>query len=351
MIFDANIDWTQLARYFAGESPPEERAVIEARVETDVHFREAFEHAEKAWNATGKPSMGVDKQKAWSAIDLEIKQGGSEGLRIVRRDRLAAVNKASRGSRRTSSSWAVVSFFLMLFAVAFYYVKEPVTTSQDISEVSIFKTTAGQRASITLPDGSVAMLNAESRIRVMTGASDTMRIIELDGEAFFSVVSDPLRPFIVRAGEAEVRVVGTSFNVSAYPEEEAVEVLVAEGEVKLRNSDEETESVTLTQNDLGIVPQEGLPTRSHVESLDNALAWRQGKLVFEHTSFDVVARTMERWFDLEIHFDDPEIANRHLSSSFEDPTPNHVLAIVASTLSLDYTIQESTVTFSIPERQ
>ena len=105
----------------------------------------------------------------------------------------------------------------------------------------------------------------------------------------------------------------------------------------------------LIKNDMGILASEGVPVRTRGAPVERLLAWREGILLFDHTPFTEVARTLERWFDLEISLSDAEIANRHLTSSFEDPIPNSVISVIAKTLSLDYSIQENTVTFFIPE--
>ena len=134
---------------------------------------------------------------------------------------------------RRSSTWAIPSLVLVFVLVGFYFFSDVQPVEPLTPELATFKTTAGQRATVTLPDGSEAFLNAESEIQVLTSPSDPIRVIKLEGEAFFSVISDPTRPFYVKAGEAEVKVVGTSFSVSAYPEKEEVKVLVTEGKVRL----------------------------------------------------------------------------------------------------------------------
>ncbi len=352
MRFNTNIDWVLLASYFAGECSPEERAVIVSRVAHDAQFAAAFAQAEKAWLATGKPTVGVDKLQAWVAIDEKIlvQNHTHQSLRLIRRDRAAAVRLASKKKRSVTSHWALVAAFFVVAMTSLYLWYDFDAKETTLPEVAVFKTTSGQRATITLPDGSEALLNAESQIQILTGRTDSTRVIALEGEAFFSVVSDPSRPFYVRAGEAEVRVVGTSFNVSAYPEQDDVKVLVTEGHVQLRKHGNAHDVLSLLQHDLGVLPAEGELSRTRVIDVEKMLAWKHGAMVFEHASFDEVARTLERWFGLEIHLADPDIANRHLSTSFEEPTPNQVISIIASTLSLDYTIEENTVTFFAPVR-
>lgn len=351
MRFDTNIDWVQLARYFSGEVSPEERAVMESRIDSDTQYREAFEHAKKVWDASKNPTMGVDTQHAWHLIDAEIEHQEhlKKTLKFIKRDRNAAARHTSKKIHRPSSTWGIPSLLIVLVLFGVYFFSTSQSVAPPSPELATFKTTAGQRAAVTLPDGSEALLNAESQIQVLTSPSDPVRILKLEGEAYFSVVSDPTRPFFVHAGEAEVKVVGTSFGVSAYPEQDEVQILVTEGKVRLSKNGAHADSMMLIKNDMGVLSSEGLPIRTRGVPVEKLLAWREGTLVFEHTDFTEVARTLERWFDLEIHISDQEIANRHLSSSFEDPTPNHVISVIAKTLSLDYSIQENTVSFFIPE--
>jgi len=351
MRFDTNIDWVQLARYFSGEATPEERAVMESRIDSDSQYREAFEHAKKVWHASKNPTVGVDTKHAWDLINAEIEHQEhlKKTLKFIKRDRGAAPRHTSRKIKRRSSTWAIPSLLLVLVLASVYFFSDGQSVEPPSPELATFKTTAGQRATVTLPDGSEALLNAESQIQVLTSPSDPTRVIKLEGEAYFSVISDPTRPFYVKAGEAEVKVVGTSFSVSAYPEKNAVHVLVTEGKVRLSKNGVRADSMLLIKNDMGVLASHGVPVRTQDVPVEKLLAWREGILFFEHTPFTEVARTLERWFDLEISLSDPEIANRHLSSSFEDPTPNSVISVIAKTLNLDYSIQENTVTFFIPE--
>lgn len=354
MIFDSNIDWAQLARYLSDESTPEEKAIIEARLSSDDAFREVYEQADHVWRATNKPAEGIDRTRAWRIVHEKIRQNerDREALRLVQNDRRKEDRRARRPEntlRPTSWSYVLLAFVVLFGGI--FLLERNASSPPEHAETPVFRTTAGQRASITLPDGSQAILNAKSRLQILSDTGDAERLVEVDGEAFFSVERDPARPFIVRIGEAEVRVLGTSFNVSAYPEQSEVQVAVTEGEVRLQGRGHENEAVVLLANDVGRLPEDGPASRIDGVSLENLLAWKDGHLVFENTRFDQVALTLERWFNLDVVLGDARIANRHLTASFEKPVPNQVVAIIARTLELEYSIEDSTVTFSSPRRR
>lgn len=355
MIFKSNIDWDQFARYLAGECTVEEKAVFEARLNSSAEFKAAFEEANRTWAATRRPLSATDKKNAWASVHSRIEEMEGEGgkLRIIhgrsRRPDRRPIMPNSKGVKGLSS-WSYVAILLIVALGSWVYLRPNNQHLATDPEVAIFKTTPGQRASITLPDGSEVVLNAESQIRILSTVSDPFRSISLQGEAFFSVKKDSLRPFIVYAGDAEVNVLGTSFNVSAYPERVAVEVVVAGGEVKVNKKGAEA-AVYLGKNDIGIV-EEAVSVRAlSVEDVDELTAWREGRLVFDHAPLDDVAKTLSRWFDLKVRLSDTSLSNRHLTATFEEPTSTYVIPNIASTLSLAYTIEGKKVTFSPPVSQ
>ena len=345
-----NIDWRLVARYLSGECSPEEKAVIDARLAQDSAYREVFLEARDAWEVTRWPDEGIDQERAWKTLlkKIEHRDDPPISLKLVRQN----VQADRRGDVHVSdvawmnkSSWrfAITTLVLLVGALVVYQSTLPVE-HPPTEDAAVFKTRAGQRASITLPDGSEAILNAESQIQLLSFPGDSLRMVRLEGEAFFNVHSDPSRPFIIQARHAEVAVLGTSFNMEAYPETAGIQVAVTEGVVELRNSEKE-EALILQRNTIGVVEAGESAHLVEDVSIEHLLAWKQGQLIFERTGFDEVKRTLERWFDLEIHTT-TDLSHHHLTATFKEPKPNDVVAIVANTFGLDYTIHENIVTFT-----
>src|SRR6185369_15486893 len=138
------------------------------------------------------------------------------------------------------------------------------------------------RDAITLTDGSRVELNARTSIQVEIGAKER-RVRLADGEAFFTVAKDPSRPFIVETPAGSVRVTGTVFNVRSESATQ-LEVIVAEGSVQVRPGQEGAAPYALTARDrLSCVGADVKTAKLSATELENALAWREGRIVFVGT--------------------------------------------------------------------
>ncbi|MFT3738186.1 MAG: FecR domain-containing protein [Breznakibacter sp.] len=142
---------------------------------------------------------------------------------------------------------------------------------------------------VELPDNSMVSLNKDSRIVYQHGTNASQRLVKLSGEAFFDVQRNPHKPFVVKSGETEVRVLGTSFNVKA--RDERIEVSVTSGKVSFGNGSTE---ITLQANEKGIYDN-GEFTKEVIISA-NDIVWKTGEIVFTNNTLEEVAKTLNDSF-------------------------------------------------------
>ena len=187
-------------------------------------------------------------------------------------------------------------------------------------------TAKGEVRRVPLPDGSSVTLNTASVIRV--SYSDTARNIELvEGEALFDVAKDRKRPFIVRAGDMEVKAVGTSFTVHRQ-QDGAVKVLVREGVVEVRHS-LTAPVIRVAANVMAVaptpMPHEVDPVVRTVavgpSDVARGIAWRDGLLSFDGDTLADAARQFERYSDTRIVIDDPTLAHETITGLFSANDP------------------------------
>lgn len=157
--------------------------------------------------------------------------------------------------------------------------------------------------SVALQDGTRVFLNSASRLEypVMFGASS--REVTLDGEAFFEVASDTARPFIVHAGQMHARVLGTSFNLLAYAEEPVHELTLLSGRLEVY-ADAARSGMTLRPGTRA--SWEVTSSRVEVKEIDPAACslWKEGIIMLDERALDVVARMLERWYDVRMIFEE-----------------------------------------------
>lgn len=164
----------------------------------------------------------------------------------------------------------------------------------------------GTTYTLVLADGTGVHLNAETRMRFPERFDGTRREVELEGEAFFEVVRDEQRPFVVRAGEARVRVLGTSFDVRAYAGDDLVTTLV-EGAVRFTSG---RDSVVLRPGELcEMKAGDGTLTRRRAD-LMSVLAWRSDEFVFRDVPLETVMEEVARWYDVEVTYGSDAVRER-----------------------------------------
>lgn len=183
-----------------------------------------------------------------------------------------------------------------------------------------FDTLKGQKRVVTLEDGSVMTLNTATKLEVRyTRHERLVRLIE--GEALFDVAKDKSRPFVVRAGEAEVRAVGTSFTVSRL-QDLPVQVLVREGVVDVRRQQVAmTTPMRIAANTRAVVAQATaapvVVARVEPQEVSREMAWQQGRLVFAGESLSAAAAQFARYSDTRIVVTDPDLAGRGVAGVYD----------------------------------
>ncbi len=197
---------------------------------------------------------------------------------------------------------AAMILLLLLAGAGYLY------TRQAASEASLVSQSAmkGQRLSIRLPDGSTILLNAGSTLRYPNVFPSGKREVFLDGEAFFNVASNPEAPFVIHSGEVITEVLGTSFNIAAYPSQPKVSIAVVSGKVKVST----TSSTSSDGQEVVLHPQQMATFKPADKALSisefneaHQLAWTEGILYFDKANFEQMKEQLENWYGVTIHID------------------------------------------------
>jgi transmembrane sensor len=199
----------------------------------------------------------------------------------------------------------------------------------------VISTATGQRAEIRLGDGSRVALGVDSRLRVAPDFGERSRDLYLDGAAYFDVVHDSTRPFRVHTSTAVAQDVGTRFVVTAYPESESTQVVVAEGAVTLSAAnDSSSHAVQLGVGNLARIREGGGPVVVRAVDPTQYMGWMDGRLVFRETPLSQVVAELHRWYDEEVRIGDPTLAALPLTASFEATSFREAMDVVTTILPL-----------------
>jgi len=199
------------------------------------------------------------------------------------------------------------------------------------------KTPTWTRAQFSLPDGTTGWLNSNSSLKY-NGNFNADRQVTLEGEAFFDVFKDKKRPFIVNTAEINVRVLGTRFNIASYKNENNVEVVLEEGNL-IFNDKEINKSYNMRPNDLVVYDKTLMDFSTKVVHTQKYISWTEGKLEFRNDPLDVIARRLERWYDIDIEINGSISPDYRLRATFVNESLEDVLYSLKRTMPIDYRIE------------
>ena len=204
----------------------------------------------------------------------------------------------------------------------------------------------GKRFTLTLTDGTHISLNAGSTLRYPEGFSEGKeRRVYLQGEGFFNVEEDKAHPFIVETKDNSIRVLGTKFNVSSYPDDEENNTVLVEGSIALGTKGQDhLEQITLQPGFMASWPSNS-PSSVLLEEVDTDVytGWLEGKIVFKNTPFKEIRKRLERHYNVAIQNTDTILDRKKFTGTFDIETLEEVLAILNENYPLRYLKQNDTI--------
>jgi transmembrane sensor len=168
--------------------------------------------------------------------------------------------------------------------------------SVEASKLNTLSTPNGGEYRVTLSDGSMVMLNAGSKLSFPTDFRGSERRVYVEGEAFFKVAKNPLKPFIVSVAGNEIKVLGTQFNVSSYPEDEGTLTTLLEGSIRFTNANKD--ELVLKPNQQ-VIARHGKLDLQHV-SAEDFNAWTKEEFLFNDAPLSIVMQKLARWYNVEV---------------------------------------------------
>ena len=200
----------------------------------------------------------------------------------------------------------------------------------------------GGRYNLKLADGTAVWLNAGSSLKFPVAFSDTTREVFLTGEAYFDVSHDG-KPFIVSSGEMDIRVLGTTFNITAYDDEDIIKTTLVEGSVKITITGDGT-TKTLAPNDQAVIKKGETTLEVREVNTDQYTSWVQGKFEFNNDNLDVVMKRLARWYDFEYKFENETAKNFHFTTRIKnDKSISSILEMLEMTTNVKFEIRNNTV--------
>lgn len=231
------------------------------------------------------------------------------------------------------------SIVLMVGAFSFFlYLNGGLSSSSSNITWSEKVTKTGEKSILTFLDGTKITLNAGSKIRYPSNSDRDLREIFLEGEAYFDVAKDPSRPFIVYSQNIATTVLGTSFNVQAFPEENEIMVSLVEGNVKIsRTHENATEDIVVLKPEQQLIYSKRNDI-SRVENFDyqESIGWKDNVIKFNDEPLLKAFTKLERFYGVKFELDNKSKANLKITANFKDDSFKTVAEVIKKLTGLKY---------------
>jgi transmembrane sensor len=243
--------------------------------------------------------------------------------------------------------WAA-SFSLLFIAVYLIYNSNFTKPSNNLMKIEMVEKNnpIGQKSKIQLPDGTVVWLNADSKL-LFPSRFDSTRKVEITGEAYFEVVSNPEKPFLVTSENVTIQALGTAFNVRAYHEEDLIQVALTEGKVKVsinKNNDYKAEDYEIDPGLSVVYWKKNEKVDRSPFSFNEVAGWKEGILAFRNSDRDEVFTILARWYGVRFEFkNSPSDNNWDYIAQFKNEYLENILVSIGSIKNFDFKIDNSVV--------
>lgn len=364
----------RIVRYIAGECAPFEAVRIQQWIAADPALWERFQALERAWRMCMEdPARRWNVDAACTTLRRSRLNAAPlhAGEHEPAHERTMPLSLWTRTHERWTPGWVGVPAALALAlaltiaasgALGWRVLLGRAPAHETVVPLQEVATARGQRATITLADGTRIVLGAASSIRYPRDfGTGTRRDVYLDGQAYFEVVHDTLHPFRVYTERGVAEDLGTEFVVTAYSATPGMQVVVASGEVALRYAGASladsgigqrragVPGFTLGPGELGSIDSAGKITTSRVADVSLYLAWTRGRLVFRGVPLRDALPSISRWYDVDIVLGDSVLAGRRLVAEFGAHSAHEVVRLIALAVDARYEQRGDTIVL-LPRR-
>ncbi len=355
--------WVLFSKKLSGEASAEELAFLESMIQSHPEWQYAIQNLTDLW----KNQSGVDTTAGEDAYMLHLHRMNEMNISL---DAVSPEDRSTVPAKRRMLRWYWAAAVLLVLAGLFSIRTLSGSSRGDevAGHVNEISTRPGSKSKVQLPDGSVVWLNAGSKLTYNKDFGIETREVMLTGEGFFDVTKNKEKPFIISTSSIKIKVLGTAFNVKAYPEDKQTETSLIRGSIEVTIRNRPNDKIILSPSEklvvenniarleknnkqlerkTGNIARTELPVINTLMSinklkynpLDSTVAeiqWVNNKLVFRDESFSELAVKMERWYDVQIDITDMQIGEERLNGIFESETIFQALEALKESIPFQY---------------
>lgn len=343
--------WTTLVRFSRTPLASDEAAELERWIGGDESRREIVRAVQRIASVTRRPPRTRQSSQAWNRVRARLAGGDAATGAVPAPFAPLSLAARRRGPARRLAVAAALAASVAIVAVEHGRIAQLVSrwTTPAVQPREL-ATQVGQRTTVHLEDGSTVILGPLSTLRYgkLTGTAE--RSVQLEGEAYFSVAPDAAHPFRVLASYATIQVVGTAFDVRAYPSDTVVQVLTTHGRVALRSraAREEGGGALVERGQRGTVDTSGYVRVVSGADVESGVGWTTGQLSYQLVPLGELLTDLGRWYDVRFTLANPALANVRVTIAFDSATTDDMVSQLASVLDVRYERHGNSVRLGAP---
>ncbi|MHC1779415.1 MAG: FecR family protein [Bacteroidales bacterium] len=274
----------------------------------------------------------------------DIRPGGNKAILTLADGSKVVLDDAKEGLLKELGNTTIIKLDSGRVA---YNIRPATSSIEKVVQYNTLTTPRGGKYCITLPDGTVVWLNASTTLRFPTEFNGKTRKVEVKGEAYFEVSKNENMPFIVLAGNSEIKVLGTQFNVMAYTDEKLVKTTLLEGSVELKplskQGGDEAVPVILIPGQQALVDESNTLSVKEVDTQE-AIAWKNGLFIFKNERLESVMQKIARWYDVEVIYENSNDPIQFTANISRSENMSEVLRMLELTETVHFKIEKKTIT-------
>ncbi len=360
-----------IEKFYLESLPDDEMAFLLNYLKEKEPQHEILSYYQEVWDKADAFNENIDSKGIYDRV-VSVVSFSRVGLKSVTEspDKLGFSGYITTFMRYAAVFVIALGFFWLTQSILFKK-----TTTQQIAvkeQITRVEVPYGSKSRVVLPDGSVVNLNSGSDLTYSSsGFNSINRSVYLTGEGFFNVTKDSEHPFYVNTPGIKLKVLGTTFNVKAYPDENIEEATLVTGLVEIYASSDKTERgkpVVLKPDQIAIFDKsennfysinktdltrnETVPVKLKLVNLTptskikQTISWKENILTFDNEHFNDLIIKFERWYDVKIVVNYPELLSARFTGKIDKETIEQVLNALITITPFNYTIKKNLITIS-----
>jgi transmembrane sensor len=359
--------WLLIGRKMANEASTPELRELEDILKNNPELHFSLQALTELWQQSPNISLTEIDEAYRNHLSRMTTELTDHPGSIEDNSGISALFSSSKSSFISKKVMAVAALAVALFGtVAAVFLSVPskgISQNKNKTASSEISTRYGSRTDIVLPDGTKVWLNAGSKLTYDKSFGESIRNVILTGEAYFDVVHNAEKPFVIHTTAMDIKVLGTEFNVKSYPDENTTEASLIRGTIEVTLKDKRAEKIIMKPNEKLVVSNENpvefttiiKPAKKMLKpsapifslghlnyfSADSTIletSWVNNRLVFEDESFEEVATRMSRWYGVDFEFGDQDVQKMRFTGNFKNESVEEALKAMQITADFYYRV-------------